>query len=82
MTVAERLPTCQEIVELITEYLDGALPPDERERMQQHLVWCDACRTYLEQMRETIVATGSVSEESLSEEAREDLVQLFRDWKY
>ena len=73
--------TCQELVELVTDYLEGALPPAERERFDAHLVLCAGCRTYLEQMRQTIAATGRLSEESMEPGAREQLLELFRSWK-
>jgi anti-sigma factor RsiW len=74
-------PTCREIVELITDYLEARLPLQARTRLEQHLVFCDWCRVYLEQIRQTIRVAGAVTEESLSPEKREDLVRLFRDWK-
>ncbi len=74
-------PTCREIVELITDYLEGRLPLEARTRLEQHLVFCDWCRVYLEQIRQTIRVAGAVTEESLSPEKREELVRLFRDWK-
>ena len=72
-------PTCREIVELITEYLEKRLTLQARKRFEQHLTYCDWCRVYLEQIRQTIRVAGSVSEESLSPQTREDLVRLFRD---
>lgn len=74
-------PTCREIVELITEYLEARLPLEARTRLEQHLVFCDWCRVYLQQIRQTIRVAGAVSEESFSPEKREELVRLFRDWK-
>jgi predicted anti-sigma-YlaC factor YlaD len=74
-------PTCREIVELITDYLEARLPLEARTRLEQHLVFCDWCRVYLEQIRQTIRVAGAVTEESLSPEKREELVRLFRDWK-
>jgi len=74
-------PTCREVVELITDYLEGRLPLEARTRLEQHLVFCDWCRVYLEQIRQTIRVAGAVTEESLSPEKREELVRLFRDWK-
>ncbi len=74
-------PTCREIVELVTDYLEGRLPVGERTLFEQHLVYCDWCRVYLEQMRQTIEMAGKVSEESLSPRTREELFHLFRDWK-
>ncbi|MGH9281836.1 MAG: anti-sigma factor family protein [Acidimicrobiales bacterium] len=78
---SERLPTCREVVEIVTDYLDGTLAPDESQRLELHLVWCQACRTYLEQMRESIRLTGRLAEEEIPEEARGELMRLFRDWR-
>jgi anti-sigma factor RsiW len=71
---------CRELVELVTDYLEGRLPPDQRARFDAHLAECDGCTTYLEQMRQTIRALGRVPEESLSDEARDRLLEAFRDW--
>jgi anti-sigma factor RsiW len=73
--------TCKELVELVTDYLEGTLPADVRARMDQHLAGCDGCTHYLEQMRQTIRLTGQVREENLSQPQRDDLLRLFRDWK-
>ena len=72
---------CQELVELVTDYLEGALPPAECARFEEHLTRCDGCTRYLEQMRLTIAAVGRLTEETIEPEARADLLQLFRDWK-
>jgi anti-sigma factor RsiW len=79
MLISEDL-TCKELVELVTEYLEGGLSPEDRDRFEQHIVLCDGCARYLEQMRTTIALTGSLSEESVSAEAEERLLALFRDW--
>jgi anti-sigma factor RsiW len=73
--------TCREIVELVTDYLEGRMPLAERTRFEQHLVYCGGCRTYLEQIRQTIAAAGAAREEDLEPRAREDLLRLFRGWK-
>jgi anti-sigma factor RsiW len=73
--------TCQELVELVTEYLDDALPRHDRDRFEEHLVTCRPCRAHLTQVRETIRITGSVSAESLSPDAQRDLLDAFRGWK-
>jgi predicted anti-sigma-YlaC factor YlaD len=73
--------TCREIVELVTDYLEGRMPLEERTRFEQHLVYCSGCRTYLSQIRQTIAAAGAAREEDLKPEAREDLLRLFRGWK-
>jgi anti-sigma factor RsiW len=70
---------CIELVELLTDYLEGALPPDEVAAVEFHLGICRACRTYLAQMRATIDALGSVPVESLPEEAYDTLLTAFRD---
>ncbi len=72
---------CQELVELVTEYLEGTLPADVRVQMERHLSGCDGCTHYLEQMRQTIGLTGQLREESLTPHQRDDLLRLFRDWK-
>ena len=73
--------TCKELVELVTEYLEGTLAADLRMKMDDHLSRCDGCTNYLEQMRQTIRLTGQVQEESLTSQQRDDLLRLFRDWK-
>jgi anti-sigma factor RsiW len=74
--------SCQEMIEVVTNYLDDALPPDERQRFEHHLSYCAGCGTYLDQMRETIRQTGVVPHaESLSPALRERLVAQFRTWR-
>jgi anti-sigma factor RsiW len=73
--------TCQELVEIITDYLEGALPEDERARFEEHLDMCEGCRTYLEQMQLTIEATGRLSEDAIPDPVRDDLLRAFRNWK-
>ena len=73
--------TCKELVELVTEYLEGTLAADLRLKMEDHLSRCDGCTNYLEQMRQTIRLTGQVREESLTSQQRDDLLRLFRDWQ-
>ena len=74
--------SCQEMVEVVTNYLDDALPPDERQRFERHLSYCAGCTTYVDQMRETIKQTGMVPrEEAISQALRERIVAQFRAWK-
>jgi anti-sigma factor RsiW len=73
--------TCRELVEVITEYLEGTLRSDARERFEAHLTECPYCVNYLEQMRVTIEALGDLQEESLDKETREGLVEAFRGWQ-
>jgi anti-sigma factor RsiW len=73
--------SCKELVEIITEYLEGTLPAAERKRFEEHLANCPGCQTYLEQMRQTVRSLGRLTEESLSPAARQELLQVFRNWK-
>jgi anti-sigma factor RsiW len=79
MKIAEDL-SCKELVELVTDYLDGALSPRDRDRFEQHLVLCDGCSRYLEQMHTTIALTGSLTEQSIPADAEARLLEIFRDW--
>jgi len=72
--------TCQELVELVTDYLEGALPAGQRSRFEAHLDDCDDCPLYLEQMRLTIGITGRLTEERVSPVARRELLARFRAW--
>ena len=80
MTGQEDL-TCQELIELVTDYLEGVLPPAQRVQFDAHLLDCDECPLYLEQIRTTIRVTGMVREEQIAPAARDKLLLLFRDWK-
>ena len=73
--------TCQELVELVTDYFEDALPARDRARFEPHIGGCPHCTTYVEQMRITIRTLGRLPEESVSPRAREDLLDVFRDWK-
>lgn len=79
--MAEQELTCHELVELVTEYLEGAMLPPERARLEIHLSNCRPCRHYLDQMRKTIDVVGAIPEETVTPEAREDLLAVFRAWK-
>jgi anti-sigma factor RsiW len=72
---------CIELVELVTDYLEGSLSRRDRRRFEAHIAGCDACTAYLEQIRQTIAATGRLTEESLEPAARDELLAVFRDWK-
>ena len=73
--------TCKELVELVTEYLEGGLSTAERERFEEHLGFCDWCVTYLDQMRQTLTAVGTLREEDISPELEGSLLEAFRGWK-
>jgi len=78
--VSEQGLTCHEMVEIITDYLEGALPAEDRRRVEEHLAICPGCANYLEQMRETIRLTGLLTEEQIPEEQKQELLEAFRDW--
>jgi anti-sigma factor RsiW len=73
--------TCRELVELVTDYLEGALPEADHARFEEHLAICQPCVAYVEQIRLTIAVSGAIGEEQLDPEARDELLAVFRDWK-
>jgi anti-sigma factor RsiW len=77
----DRELACIEIVELVTAYLEDALEPADRERFEEHLVFCDGCDTYLEQMRATIATTGQLDGGALPAELEARLLEAFRGWR-
>ena len=72
--------TCREMVELVTDYLEDALPRRERKLFEQHLAGCEHCTAYIDQMRRTRLVLGRLTEESIPPDAREALLHAFRDW--
>jgi predicted anti-sigma-YlaC factor YlaD len=72
--------TCQELVELVTDYLEGALTQDVRTRFDEHLAVCPGCETYLDQIRETASLLGEVSVDDITGEMRATLLSAFRDF--
>jgi anti-sigma factor RsiW len=77
---ATREFACREMVELVTDYLEGRLSAADHERFEAHLAKCDACTAYVEQMRQTLAAMGRIPEETISAEAREELLSAFEDF--
>lgn len=73
---------CNELVEVITGYLEGALSENDRARFDAHLAECPYCVTYVEQMRATLGALGEIPVETISDTARARLLAVFRDWKH
>ena len=71
---------CRELVEVITDYLEDQLSPDDRARFEAHLAECSACRLYLEQFRVTIRVLGRLPEESLSADTRHGIEAAFQGW--
>ena len=79
--MSEQGLTCQEVIELLSSYIEGGLTADDRRRVNEHLALCDGCTTYLEQMRETIRLSGMVTEEQVPEDEKTALLAAFRDWR-
>ena len=73
--------TCQDFVELVTDYLEGALAEDTARRFEEHLALCPGCETYLGQMKETASRLGEIPVESLSAETQATLLSAFRDFR-
>jgi anti-sigma factor RsiW len=71
---------CREAVELVTDYLEGALSAADRARLEGHLAACPHCSQYLAQMRRTLDALGRIEPETLEPAVQEELVALFRRW--
>jgi anti-sigma factor RsiW len=71
--------TCQELVELVTDYLEGALPREDAARFEAHVAACPGCEVYLEQMRSTIAVTGA-SGDGVEPAAVSPLLDAFRHW--
>ena len=73
--------TCREMVELMNDYLEGALAEGERARFEAHLAECPHCTEYLAEMRRTLDVLGRIEPESLDPEVRDELVALYRRWQ-
>ena len=72
---------CNELVELVTAYLDGSLDLEDRARFDLHLLECDGCENYLQQFRSTVATVGKIPIEDLDPTLRNRLVEAFRDWR-
>ena len=81
MLALKRELVCQEMVELITDYLEGALSRSQRRRFEAHLANCEHCTEYLAQMRSTIRLTGRLQAADLTPEMLQDFGELYRRWR-
>jgi hypothetical protein len=72
---------CQQAVELVTDYLEGALSRSERRRFEAHLAGCPHCTQYLAQMRATIELTGGLSAADLTPQMQDEFIALYRQWR-
>ncbi len=80
MTITQGL-VCKEVVELITDYLEGVLLPEKRAQLEEHVAGCPGCRNYLEQVRLTIAMLHTLAQEPVFPETKEELLDVFRQWK-
>ena len=76
-----RTITCQELTEVLTDYLEGVMPPEDRATFEAHLAICEGCVTYVDQMRQAIATTNALRVEDVEETAPDDLLAAFRAWK-
>jgi anti-sigma factor RsiW len=72
---------CEELVGLVTDYLDDALSAEQRHGVEEHLAVCRGCMQHVGQMRLTIKAVQGLHEEALPPPTREELLELFREWR-
>ena len=79
MTESSERITCQEVTELVNDYLERALPGDETALFEQHLNFCDGCDWYVDQMRATIATVGRIEQEDVPPDVRDKLLAAFRD---
>jgi anti-sigma factor RsiW len=73
--------TCREVVELVTDYLEGTLSRRDRRRFEAHIAGCEHCTEYLAQLRQTIELTGSLREDDLEPAVRDELLDVFAEWR-
>jgi anti-sigma factor RsiW len=78
---AERAITCRELTEVVTDYLEGAMPAAERARLDAHLELCEGCVNYVAQMRQTIRAVGELHAEEVEATVPDDVLAAFRAWR-
>ena len=73
--------TCQQIAELITDYLEGSLTLTQRVRFQMHVGLCLACRNYLSQMKYTVATLRQLPSDPIPPQIKEELLRRFQTWK-
>jgi len=72
--------SCQQVVELVSDYLEGALTPRDRARFEHHIAKCPHCTEYLEQLKVTLDELGELREEDVAPPVRDELLEVFRNW--
>jgi predicted anti-sigma-YlaC factor YlaD len=78
---ADEMFSCQEVVELVTDYLENILLPEMRRRLEEHAEDCPGCATYIEQVRLTIDMLHRLAQEQPAPATKQELLQLFQNWK-
>jgi anti-sigma factor RsiW len=73
--------TCQQAVQLVTDYLEGALPRSQRRRFESHLAGCPDCPEYLAQMRALVALAGTITPDDLTPRMRGEFISLYRRWR-
>ena len=73
--------SCQEVVELVTDYLEQALLPEKRVQFEEHIADCPGCDTYIEQVQQTIVMLRNLAKQPMFPETKQELLEIFRNWK-
>lgn len=71
---------CREVVELVSDYLDGAMTQEQMTRFELHVNLCDGCSSFVEQIRTTASLAGKLSEDHIPDEMKSKLLAAFRDW--
>ena len=79
--VSQNQLNCQEVVELVTDYLEQALLPETKAQFDEHIADCPGCDTYLEQVQQTIMMLRKLTEQQLFPETKQELLEIFRNWK-
>jgi predicted anti-sigma-YlaC factor YlaD len=72
---------CQEVVELVTDYLEQALLPEMQAQFEKHVADCPGCDTYIEQLQQTIMMLRKLSAQSMFPETKQELLEIYRNWK-
>jgi len=72
---------CRQVVELMTDYIEGTLAPAERARFEEHIAGCDGCTAYLDQMRITRRIVGRLADVPMPKSVERELVEAFRNWR-
>jgi predicted anti-sigma-YlaC factor YlaD len=73
--------SCKDVVDLVTEYLEGAMRPERRLAFEEHVAICPPCRNYFDQLRRTIALGSQIHEDDVPPDVRDALVEVFRDWR-